>query len=267
MVGDNKYCVVCGKEKEEKLIPYINKICWIDCECEKLLKEKELSQKRSKAIEAYINLRTQSSYLLKREQSALFETMVIDEFNKKAIEGAKYICRVLFEDNSESKNGLILSGTRGSGKTYIAAAIINEYNRKKSFNESVIEKIMREQENGYGNNLGLCVKADCKFIKQADLINLAGRYNYKDNYLPIDEFKESKMLLIDDVGTSYGEKEKTRAIMFNILDYRYSQALSTVITTNLSSNELKDYLGERTFDRLRSCCYFVSLTAKESRRE
>lgn len=268
MIDNNKFCSVCGKEKQIQLIPYINKTIFIDCECETLLKEKEEREKREKAVECYINLRTKSSHLLKREQSAYFDMMTVDNNNKKAISGARHISKLLIHPNTdETKNGLVLYGNRGSGKTFIAAAIINEYNKKHPLNESAVNQIIKERENGYIGSFDLTVNSDCKFIKENDLLSLWGRYDYKTDTSPVDEFKKAKKLLvIDDVGVSCLEKAKIKSAFLNIIDYRHSQQLSTVITTNLSTEELCRYLGERTYDRLQASCYFVGLTSQVSRR-
>lgn len=264
---ENKFCSVCGKEKEIKVIPYIDKTMYIDCECETRLKEKIEKEKREKAINAYIKKRIKKSGVLLREENAFFDNLVIDENNKKAIEGAKYITALMLNGNNlQGKNGLILSGNRGSGKTYIATSIINEYNKNEKFNEFVINDIIKAHDNDFVDDLGVKINSRCRFIKEKDVIQLSDKYNYKENTSPMDEFKNAKILVVDDVGSSYGESRKIMSALFDLFDYRYSQQLSTIITTNLSKEELKVYLGERTFDRLRCCCHYIKLTSPESRR-
>lgn len=260
-------CRICGKEKSSRVIPYINKIIYIDCECEKELLLKIEEEKRQKAIKSYIDMRTKSSHILRKEEKADISTLIIDDNNRRAVDAAKYIIELLLkEDSSKTKNGLILSGNRGSGKTFIAASIINEYNKKQAFNEGVIKEIIKSHENGFLNDLGVKINSNCKYIKEKDVILLYEKYNYRDNTSPIDEFKKAKLLVIDDLGTTYGDSKKIMSILFDLFDYRYSQELSTIITTNLTKEDLIDYLGERTFDRLRCACHFVSLASFESRR-
>lgn len=260
-------CSICGKEKRMEIIPYINKTTYIECECEKQLRLKKEEERRNKAINSYVDMRIKASNILKREESAFFSTLIVDENNSKAIDSAKYICELLLNgDKNQSKNGLIFSGNRGSGKTYIAASIINEYNKKEPFNESVIKEIIKAHDNGFINDLGVKITSRCRFVKEKDVITLSEKYNYRENTSPIDEFKNAKILVVDDVGSSYGDSKKIMSILFDFFDYRYSQQLSTIITTNLSKEELQIYLGERTFDRLRCCCHYIKLTSPESRR-
>lgn len=267
LTEDKSRCSICGKEKESKIIPYINKEIYIECECEKQLRLKKEKEERQKALDVYYKKRMNASGVLKREESALFKNMVEDEHNKKAIDGAKYITDlVLRGDDNKGKNSLILSGNRGSGKTYIAASIINEYNLNEPVSDSTINAIIKAHHNGYIDDLGFKIDSRCRFIKEKDVIQLSERYNYKENTPYIAEFKNAKILVVDDVGSSYGDSKKIMSSLFDLFDYRYSQQLSTIITTNLSKEELRAYLGERTFDRLSHCCHYIKLTSPESRR-
>lgn len=265
-MDNNKFCSICGKEKESNYIEFAKKTFYKECECERKLRLKKEKEDRERAINVYVAKRTKKSGVLKREESALFSNLIVDEHNKKAIDGAKYITALMLKcDNCQGKNGLILSGNIGSGKTYIAASIINEYNRNEKFNENVIRDIIKARENGFGEDLGYEINSNCRFIKEKDVIQFSEKYIYKENASPIDEFRKAKILVVDDVGSSYGDSKKIKSYLFDLFDYRYSQGLSTIITTNLSKEELKLYLGERTSERLR-CCHYIKLTSPESRR-
>ena len=266
---DNKnICKICGKEKESKVIPYIEKTVYIECECEKQLRLKEYEKKRQRAIDLYLNKRAEASYVAERDKNADLGKLIVDERNKKAIEAAKYISQVLLKNITDvNKNGLILSGNRGSGKTHIAVSIINEYNKCSGFNEAVIEDIIKSFEQGFNGNIGYRIGSKCRFIKEKDVVLLSDRYNYRNETSPIDEFKNATLLVIDDVGSYYTDSKKIMSALFDLIDYRYSQKLSTIITTNLSREELQEYLGERSFDRLINSCFYIKLTSPESRRK
>jgi DNA replication protein DnaC len=53
--------------------------------------------------------------------------------------------------------------------------------------------------------------------------------------------KKAECLIFDDLGAS-SRTEWSMGILQEIIDYRYTKALQTIITSNYSMNELKDYL-------------------------
>ena len=170
-------------------------------------------------------------------------------------------------ETESDKNGMVLFGNTGSGKTYISSAIINEYNKNAPINEGLLNIIKKNISNGV-TPTDIPIKSKCKIIKERDLIKFSDIYNYKTDSSPVDEYvKADKLLIIDDVGTFYGDKNKASATLFYVIDYRYSQKLPTIITTNLNKEELSTYLGDRSFDRLSACCWFMALKSDKSRRK
>jgi DNA replication protein DnaC len=71
------------------------------------------------------------------------------------------------------------------------------------------------------------------------------------------------MLVLDDLGTESATpwaKEK----LFQLLNYRYSAMLPTVITTSSTPNEIEPWLRTRMFDTSR--CQFCGIDAPAYRR-
>lgn len=263
---NKEYCSICGKEKEVKYIEFgeFRHCISIECECEKQDRLKKEKAEKEKALATYLKKRTQVSRVLKREENAFFDSLVVDKHNEKAIRAARYIVGLMLEGGEEQeRNGLVLFGNRGSGKTYIAASIINEYNKNESVRESALNEVIKTQKKGF---IDLDISSRCRFVKEREILSLYEKHSFKDEKTLLDEFKNIRILVIDDVGSTFGDSKRISSDLFDFFDYRYSQRLSTIMTTNLSKEELQSYLGERTFDRLKSCCHFISLTSPESRR-
>lgn len=58
------------------------------------------------------------------------------------------------------------------------------------------------------------------------------------------------LLIVDEVGVQFGT-EFEKNIMFDVLNERYENRRPTILLSNLTPEEVKVYLGERVFDRLR----------------
>ena len=125
----------------------------------------------------------------------------------------------------EPRGWMVLMGYNGTGKTHLAAAIANH-----------------QLEQGL---------TDVMFVVVPDLLDyLRAAFSPQSN-IPydrrFDEVKNTPLLVLDDLGTESATpwaKEK----LFQLLNYRYSAVLPTVITTSASPEELEPWLRTRMFD-------------------
>lgn len=58
------------------------------------------------------------------------------------------------------------------------------------------------------------------------------------------------LLILDEVGVQFGS-DTEKLILFDILNERYEKRRPTLLLSNLTLDEIKAYLGDRIFDRLR----------------
>ena len=58
------------------------------------------------------------------------------------------------------------------------------------------------------------------------------------------------LLILDEVGVMFGT-DTEKMILFDVLNSRYEQRKPTILLSNLTVDEVKGYLGERIFDRMR----------------
>ena len=80
----------------------------------------------------------------------------------------------------------------------------------------------------------------------------------------LEQMKNVDMLILDDIG-----KEKisewSQSIMFDVINYRYEHLYPIVMTTNLKSDSLKEYLGGAVWSRLCEMCSGVQTKGKDYR--
>lgn len=163
-----------------------------------------------------------------------------DGSNEKLINAAqRYVDN--FGDVCKAGKGLLLFGTCGTGKTYIAACIAN----------ALIDKG--------------CPVLMTNFARIANTVS--GMWEGKQEYY--DSLNDYKLLIIDDLAAER-KTEYMSEIVFNVIDARYRVGLPFIITTNLTSEELKnpaDISYQRTFSRLLERCVPIKVEGKDKRLE
>jgi len=66
----------------------------------------------------------------------------------------------------------------------------------------------------------------------------------------IDAFASPDLLILDEVGVQFGS-EFEKQLLFDVLNERYEKLKPSILLSNIPSEQLADYLGERVTDRLR----------------
>jgi len=138
---------------------------------------------------------------------------------------------------------LVLAGTYGCGKTHLAAAIANKVLARAGDEDAAMFVVVPD----------LLDHLRSAFSPQSSM-------SYDRLF---DAIKNSPMLVLDDLGTESATpwaKEK----LFQLLNYRYSALLPTVITTSSTPNEIEPWLRTRMFDIAR--CQFCGIDASAYRR-
>lgn len=120
--------------------------------------------------------------------------------------------------NNETVKGLYLSGSFGSGKSYILSALLNELSLK-----------------GFK-----CVNVNYPLLLNS-LKASFNDYNYND---VMDEIMTCDVLLIDDIGAENNSAWARDEVLGTILQYRMDNVLTTFFTSNFTIEELENVLSE-----------------------
>jgi DNA replication protein DnaC len=122
-------------------------------------------------------------------------------------------------DFVERKQGLVIAGNSGTGKSHIAKALLL---------------------------IGCTKLYRCRYTTAADMLTelMASR---ADNsfHKKLRRYTSPDMLLIDEVGFDRLEQQDSRnaSLFFKVIDGRYCKG-STLLTTNIDFKDLGDYLGD-----------------------
>ena len=162
----------------------------------------------------------------------------------------KYFKEFIDNYNSNEKpKGLYLTGSFGSGKTYMISALFNEF-AKKGIKSALIyyPEFLRSLKSSFQTN-----------------------YNDKFNYI-----KKVPLLLLDDIGAENCSNWSRDEVLGPILQYRMESHLPTFFTSNLSLEELETSLAmtnsnadkvkaRRIIERIKQLTVTLELVSKNRR--
>jgi len=155
------------------------------------------------------------SYMPGYIKDAGFKSIYVDDKNRLPI--IKYIKSYYDDFFDKRSKGLYLSGSFGSGKTYLVAALFNELAKKDVLSSVVyFPEFLRDLKAGFDDN----------------------SYNQK-----FDSIKKSPLLLLDDIGAEVVTSWSRDEILGPILQYRMEENLPTFFTSNLTLDELEKHLS------------------------
>ena len=137
-----------------------------------------------------------------------------------------------FGKNAEN---LLLIGKTGTGKTHISTAIARELIHK-----------------------GYDVIYDSAQNIISDFEDDRFRSSYGNNEMKSEKYLDCSLLIIDDLGTEF-INQFTVSTLYNLLNTRQNKGLPTVISTNLSPDELAAKYEDRIYSRIigRGCRVLV----------
>lgn len=245
-------CKFCGKNLKPIGLDYLyaniplSSIEYKRCDCKESqaywneIDLKEEIQKKRKHFEQIIRQFYIQNYSSKRIQDYQFKNFIITEINKKEIEIAKDFTEKCI--NKNQKNGLIITGKSGVGKTHLATAILNKLTEKDML--VLMGRLI---------SLLDVIKGTFKDFssKEKDIIEL---------YSKVD------MLIIDDLGT---ERISSWALekLYTIIENRNENKLPIIVTTRFNKESLLDRfyqsedeeLAEDVIEKLYQFCYGIEL--------
>jgi DNA replication protein DnaC len=151
--------------------------------------------------------------------------------NFKDIDQSEEDKQILYEYGKSPAGFLLLAGKNGSGKSFAAEAI---YNMNTSFRLP-----SKDDEQAI-------------FITQADL-NIEWTQYQGDNLYLSQKYKNTKLLVIDDLGTRK-PSDAFMDFLYAVVDHRWRNrdTKGTIITTNLTSNDVRALFGDALLSRIAS---------------
>ena len=207
---------------------------WTECPSCMAIKRKEAEKEEEEKFKQQAREREQRRWMAKVNSAAIperFKDRTLDSYvaqtsgQQKALAFAKEYAEN-FDQVIKTGRSAIFVGKPGTGKTHLAIGIalsIMQQQRSPVF--VTVQRLIRRVKDSW-------------------------RTKEETESEVIDAFASPDLLILDEVGVQFGS-EFEKQLLFDVLNERYEKLKPSILLSNIPSEQLSDYLGERVTDRLR----------------
>ncbi len=238
---DEEGFLVCGKchtRKEiEVTLPWGKIRPYCLCQCEKERQDKEKAEQAEKQRKERIQRLRDNAFPEGSLAHCTFD-MASDPNHKLILAMQRYVDN--FRQFKEDGKGILLYGSVGTGKTFLAACAVN----------ALIDK-------GFPALL----------VSVPYISNKLFGIDDKNEY--VESLNEYPLLVLDDLGAERNT-EYMNEVVYTIINARYKAKLPLIVTTNLTTEQLKapmEVTKARTYSRVLEMCFPVKVEGVDIRRE
>ncbi len=214
-----------------------------DCHDTGLLPDNSKCPCMKNRIQFYLYHQSGLSKLVETENFDNLSLEYYDGEDRVNFEKAVQNARIFIEEFGSHYRNLFFCGTVGTGKSFLSCCIAKE--------------LMAD-----GQSI-LYFSASSLFQKISELT--FGTKEKESLSIFKNDLTQCDLLIIDDLGTEL-VNAFVASELFNILNERHLNEKSTIISSNLSLEEIRDYYSDRIFSRLVSNYDFFRFTGQDIRK-
>lgn len=221
-------CKVHGAYTERGM-NLMGRVIWTGCtachDAERAEEERQAREKAQRERQAQIEARLNFAGVPVRFRDRTLDTFVATtEEQREALAMAKVFVQQ-WEHHKRAGTSVVFSGNPGTGKSHIAIAILQQVLESGTgmyLNVLDLVRMVRDTWRRTGQS-------------ETEVLELLGRLD---------------LLVIDEVGVQYGT-DGEQVVLFDVINRRYRDCKPTIMLTNLKAKEFEQFVGPRTFDRLK----------------
>lgn len=216
---------------ESKAIKFGNRVLhWTKCPtCCEIHSAKEAEKRAAEEAadrQRRLEARLDQAGIPLRYRSKDFASFVADTDAKERARSTAMAFSAEFDRHAKDGTFCVFSGLPGTGKSHLAIAILQEVMKSRTGMYTSAIDAVRMVRNTW--------RKDSERTETQVLQMLAS----------ID------LLVMDEIGVQYGT-DAEQVTLFDIIDKRYRDMRPTILLTNLNAKGMKEFLGDRSYDRLR----------------
>jgi DNA replication protein DnaC len=232
---------------ESKAIEVLGRILhWTGCpDCaiaEKAKREDDAARAAAEERQARLEARLNQAGIPLRFRSKNFESYIADTDDKENARAVAMEFATNFKKHRESGTFLVFSGKPGTGKSHLAIAIAQ----------------------------AVMAGGTALYTSAIDAVRMIRdtwrRDSTKTETQVLDMLASIDLLILDEVGVQYGT-EAEQVSLFDIIDKRYRALMPTILLTNLNAKGMNEFLGDRSYDRLREGGLWVKFDWESQRKK
>jgi DNA replication protein DnaC len=200
-------------------------------QCPSCVDARLASERQAEAQKQADRARAQMEYMLQESAiPARFVGRTLENFNattdaqRAALEIARDFAEN-FQAHAKRGDSLILSGLPGTGKSHLATA--------------VLQAIMPAHCGLYTTCMNVIRSVRGTWRKDSE----------RSETQVLNAYADVPLLVLDEIGVQYGT-DGEQTILFDVLDRRYREMQPSIFLTNQDKKGFREFIGDRTFDRL-----------------
>lgn len=175
-----------------------------------------------------------------------------------------------FNEMRDTRKGIYIHGEVGTGKTFVAYSLYQEWEElRKKEREEHDKEIREKRDNGVPTPVadsGIIVRPTAEFWNMTRLLYELRKEIRKpvEDSLSEDLIVRKNLLFIDDLGA---EKvtEWVEEVIYLVINSRYENNYPIIITSNYPLSGIAERVGDRVASRIKEMCHIVKLEGEDRR--